>query len=136
MANRQSPCPSNNGNHMENSCNPLNVAENLSQYWFPKVIAEVDDNYVKVAKLKGSFVWHNHQEQDELFLILKGTLVIEYQGKQVTLHAGDLHVVPRGAMHNPIAEEECLVMLIENKSTAHTGETETSASRSIDEQRY
>jgi mannose-6-phosphate isomerase-like protein (cupin superfamily) len=134
MANRQISCSSNNGSHMKNSCNPLHIAENLSQYWFPKVIAEVDDNYVKVAKLKGSFVWHNHQEQDELFLILKGTLVIEYENTKVELNAGDLHVVPRGAMHNPIAEEECLVMLIEHKETAHTGDTEASASRSIQEQ--
>jgi mannose-6-phosphate isomerase-like protein (cupin superfamily) len=119
---------------MKQSCNPLRVAENLSQTWFPKVIAQLDDNYVKVAKLKGSFVWHNHQDQDELFLILKGTLVIEYENTRVELKAGDLHVVPRGAMHNPIAEEECLVMLIEHKETAHTGDTEASASRSIQEQ--
>lgn len=134
MANRHTSRSGNNGNHMDKSCNPLQAAEDLSQYWFPKVIAEVDDNYVKVAKLKGSFVWHNHQEQDELFLILKGTLVIEYENTSVELNTGDLHVVPRGAMHNPIAEEECLVMLIEHKTTAHTGETETSASRSVQQQ--
>ena len=119
---------------MEDQCNPLNVAEALSQYWFPKVISEVDDYYVKVSKLKGTFVWHNHQDQDELFLILKGTLVIEYEGKEVVLQAGDLHVVPKGAMHNPIAREECLVLLIEHKTTAHTGETESSGSRSIEDQ--
>ena len=119
---------------MEHKVNPLELAEALSQYWFPKVVSEVDDYYVKVAKLKGNFVWHEHQDQDELFLILKGTLKIEYESETVELHAGDLHVVPRGIMHNPIAEEECLVMLIEHKSTAHTGEIETPGSRSIKDQ--
>jgi mannose-6-phosphate isomerase-like protein (cupin superfamily) len=119
---------------MKDQCNPLNLAESLSQYWFPKVISEVDDYYVKVAKLKGTFVWHNHRDQDELFLILKGTLVIEYENRKVILQAGDLHVVPKGVMHNPDAGDECLVLLIEHKATAHTGETESSGSRSIEDQ--
>ena len=119
---------------MHKQTNPLKLADQLSQYWFPKIVSELDDYYIKIAKLKGSFVWHNHQNQDELFLILKGSMLIEYETETIELHAGDLHVVPRGAMHNPIANEECLVMLIEHKSTAHTGETETSASRSIEEQ--
>ena len=119
---------------MENKTNPLKLAESLSQYWFPKVISEVDNHYVKVAKLKGNFVWHNHQDQDELFYILKGVLLIEYEDQSVELNAGDLHVVPKGVMHNPVAKYECLVLLIERKDTAHTGETETSASRSIADQ--
>jgi mannose-6-phosphate isomerase-like protein (cupin superfamily) len=119
---------------MEYQTNPLMLAGKLSQYWFPKVISEVDDHYIKVAKLKGSFVWHKHQDQDELFLILKGMLVIEYENKSVELKAGDLHVVPKGVLHNPVAKEECLVLLIEHKATAHTGETETPASRSIEDQ--
>jgi len=119
---------------MKNRTNPLKQAESLSQYWFPKVISEVDNHYVKVAKLKGSFVWHNHQDQDELFYILKGTLIIEYEDKVIELNSGDLHVIPSGVMHNPVAKDECLVMLIEHKATAHTGETEASASRSIADQ--
>ena len=114
--------------------NPLKIAELLSEYWSPKVISEVDNSYVKVAKLKGSFVWHEHQDEDELFFVLKGSLVIEYENKKVQLQAGDLHVVPKGIKHNPVAEEECLVMLIEKKSTLHTGDLKTSGSRSIDEQ--
>ena len=114
--------------------NPLKIAELLSEYWSPKVISEVDNSYVKVAKLKGSFVWHEHQDEDELFFVLKGSLVIEYENKKVQLQAGDLHVVPKGIKHNPVAEEECLVMLIEKKSTLHTGDLKAPGSRSIDEQ--
>ena len=119
---------------MKESCNPLQIAESLTKYWSPKVVSQVDNHYVKVAKLKGAFVWHNHEQQDELFVILKGSLVIEYDDKKVELNAGDLHVVPKGAMHNPIADEECLVMLIEDRGTEQTGDSETSASKSIQEQ--
>lgn len=119
---------------MDNKCNPLQIAESLAETWFPKVISQLDNHFVKVARLKGHFVWHSHAQQDELFLILKGSLVMEYEDRQVELQAGDLHVVPRGAMHNPVADEECLVMLIEDKATAHTGESGASSSRSIEEQ--
>jgi mannose-6-phosphate isomerase-like protein (cupin superfamily) len=119
---------------MDNKSNPVQVAESLSEYWFPKVISQLDNHYVKVSKLKGSFVWHKHEQQDELFLILKGSLLMEYEDKTIELQAGDLHVVPKDTMHNPIAHEECLVMLIEDKGTAHTGDSEDSIGRSIDEQ--
>lgn len=119
---------------MKENYSPLQIAESLSEYWSPKVISQIDNHYVKVAKLKGTFVWHNHEQQDELFLILKGSLVIEYEDKKVELNTGDLHVVPKGVMHNPVANEECLVMLIEDKGTEHTGDSETSASKSIQEQ--
>ncbi len=114
--------------------NPLKLAESLSEYWSPKVIAQVDDAYVKVAKLRGSFVWHEHKDEDELFYILKGSLIMEYENKRVKLQTGELHVVPKGVKHNPIADDECLVMLIENKTTLHTGETNQSDSCSIEEQ--
>ena len=113
---------------------PLQIAESLSQTWSPQVISQFDDYYVKVASLKGSFVWHSHEEQDELFLILKGVLVIEYEDGNVELQTGDMHVVPRNTPHNPVADEECLVMIIEHKTTAHTGKTESSSTRSIEEQ--
>ena len=119
---------------MDKHCNPLQIAESLSETWSPKVISQLDNHYIKVAKLQGSFVWHEHADQDELFFILKGSLLMEYEDKKVELQAGDLHVVPKGTMHNPIAAEECLVMLIEDRGTAHTGDTVSSASRSIEEQ--
>ena len=119
---------------MDNNHSPLQIATALNEYWSPKIISEIDNHYVKVAKLKGTFVWHDHQDQDELFFILKGSLLMEYKDKKVLLQTGDLHVVPKGVMHNPIAEEECLVMLIEDKATAHTGDTQSASSRSREEQ--
>lgn len=119
---------------METHLNPLQIAESLSELWFPKVISQFDNYYVKVAKLKGTLMWHKHQNEDEVFVILKGSLVIEYEHSKVELQAGELHVVPKDVMHNPVAHDECLVMLIENKATSHTGDSKTSVTRSIEEQ--
>ena len=116
------------------SVSPLQIAGKLNQLWSPRVIAELDDSYVKVAKLHGTFTWHCHEQEDELFLILKGQLRMEYENHVVDLDEGDLHVVPKGVMHNPIAADECLVMLIERKSTLHTGILETEGSRAVEEQ--
>lgn len=113
----------------------LRAAEAVKEYWSPRVVAQVNDQYVKVAKLRGSFCWHSHADEDELFFILRGRLKIEYEaGRVVELPAGSLHVVPRGVLHNPVAEEECLIALIETVTTKHTGEVETPLTRSIDEQ--
>ncbi len=95
-------------------------------------MAEVDEAYVKVAKVQGSLAWHSHD--DELFLVLKGHLHIEREGTSVELGEGELFVVPKGVRHNPVAEEECLLLLIERKSTLHTGSTMTERTRSIAEQ--
>ncbi|PHS19542.1 MAG: cupin [Kangiella sp.] len=119
---------------IDSPLNPFKLAESLSEYWSPKVISEVDDAYVKVAKLKGSFVWHQHDNEDELFYILQGSLVMEYKDKQVSLQVGDLHVVPKGILHNPVASVDCLVMLIESKATLHTGGNIQSSGCSIEEQ--
>ncbi len=116
------------------SCSPLQLAESLTEYWSPKIVSSLDDSYVKVAKLKGNFVWHKHDQEDELFYILKGSLVMEYENKKINLRSGDLHIVPKGVMHNPYAEDECLVMLIEKKETLHTGDTKHQGSKSIEEQ--
>jgi len=113
---------------------PLQLAELLSDYWSPKIIAEINDSYVKVAKLKGHFVWHRHDQEDEMFIILKGELTIELYDKQVELFAGDIYVVPKGVEHNPVAKNECLVMLIEKKSTQHTGKLINKNSKSIQQQ--
>jgi len=114
--------------------NLLNEAESLADYWSPRVVGEVNDQYVKVAKLKGEFVWHQHDEEDELFYILRGTLEMAYRDKTVVLREGDMHVVARGVQHNPRAEEECLIALIETKTTLHTGDVVTEKTRSLDEQ--
>lgn len=113
---------------------PLQEAGKLDEFWSPRVIAELDDNYVKVARLKGTLAWHSHDEEDEMFYILKGQLRMEYEHEAVELVEGDLHVVPRGVPHNPVAQNECLVLLIERKSTLHTGRVATEKTRNITEQ--
>lgn len=113
---------------------PRNIAASLEEYWSPRVIAELDDSYVKVARLKGTLAWHSHEDEDELFVVLRGRLRIEYRDEHVDLDEGDLHIVPRGVEHNPVAQDECLVMLIERKCTLHTGNVETERTRGISEQ--
>ncbi len=114
--------------------NLLKELELVDDYWSPRVVGEVNDQYIKVAKLKGTFTWHKHDEEDELFYVLKGTLVIEYENDRAVLNAGDFHVVPRGTMHNPVAEEECWVALIETVTTKHTGDVVTDQTKSIEQQ--
>jgi mannose-6-phosphate isomerase-like protein (cupin superfamily) len=110
------------------------IAAALPELWSPHVVAEVDDSYVKVAKVLGQLAWHSHQNEDELFMILKGRLRIEMERETVELREGDVYVVPKGVRHNPIADEECHLMLIERKSTLHTGEVVTEKTRSIADQ--
>lgn len=98
------------------------------------MIAEVDDSYIKVAKLHGTLAWHSHEHEDELFMVLKGRLKIEMETQTVELGEGEVFVVPKGTRHNPMAHDECLVMLIEKKSTLHTGDTVSDKTRSLAEQ--
>jgi mannose-6-phosphate isomerase-like protein (cupin superfamily) len=111
------------------------AADALTEHWSPRVVARVNDQYVKVAKLLGHFTWHAHDAEDELFLVLRGQLRIEYRDRPaVELAAGSLHVVPRGVEHNPVAEEECLIALVETVGTLHTGHVQTPMTRSLTEQ--
>ena len=113
---------------------PARVAGALTELWSPRVIGELDDAYIKVAKVQGTLAWHSHDNEDEMFLVLEGRLRIEMEGGTVELDEGDMYVVPKGVRHNPVADEECLIMLIERKSTLHTGEVTTSKTRSLEEQ--
>lgn len=119
---------------MNKVVSPLDVASRLDELWSPRVVAEVDDSFVKVAKVHGTLTWHSHDDEDELFYILKGVLRIEMEDRTVELRAGEAFVVPKGVRHNPVAEEECLLMLIERKSTLHTGSEVTDRTRSVEEQ--
>lgn len=119
---------------MSKVVSPLDVASRLDELWSPRVIAEVDDSFVKVAKVHGTLTWHSHDDEDELFYILKGVLRIEMEDRTVELREGEAFVVPKGVRHNPVAEEECLLMLIERKSTLHTGSEVTDRTRSVEEQ--
>jgi mannose-6-phosphate isomerase-like protein (cupin superfamily) len=119
---------------MPNVASPRQVAASLTELWSPRVVAEVDDAYIKVAKVHGSLAWHSHDDEDELFLVLKGHLRIEMESGPVELGEGEMFVVPKGVRHNPVAEEECHLMLIERKSTLHTGDVVTEKTRSLSEQ--
>jgi mannose-6-phosphate isomerase-like protein (cupin superfamily) len=117
---------------------PVNLDQafaQITEHWSPQVIARVNDSYVKAVKVKGLLTWHKHDLEDELFWVLRGKLRIEYEGgRSVDLGPGEMHVVPRGTMHNPVAEEECWMVLIEPVSTAHTGDVVMEKTRSIEQQ--
>ena len=120
---------------MTNVNSPKAIAAALTEYWSPRVVGEVDDSYIKVAKVHGSLCWHSHDNEDELFLILQGHLRIELEhAAAIELDEGEMFVVPKGVRHNPVAEQECLLMLIERKSTLHTGDVMTERTRSLAEQ--
>ena len=119
---------------MSKVVSPGQIAASLTELWSPRVIAEVDDAYIKVARVQGSLAWHSHENEDELFLVLKGHLRIEMEDSTVELSEGEMFVVPKGVSHNPLAEQECHLLLIERKSTLHTGEVVTGKTRSIAEQ--
>ncbi|MEX0722850.1 MAG: cupin domain-containing protein [Gracilimonas sp.] len=109
----------------------------INEFWTPKIIAELNDQYVKLAKLKDEFIWHNHEQEDELFYIVKGSLLLKFKDRDdVMLKEGELFVVPAGVDHLPIAKEECWVMLVEPKSTSHTGSTKDDRTVEIDNQEW
>ena len=93
----------------------------FSEYWSPKVLAEMNDYEFKIARIKGEFIWHNHTETDEVFIVIEGSMKILLRGKTIQLSKGDLYVVPKGTDHKPVAEKECKLMLVELKGTKNTG---------------
>jgi mannose-6-phosphate isomerase-like protein (cupin superfamily) len=113
---------------------PALIAASLTELWSPRIIGEVDDAYVKVAKVRGSLAWHSHENEDELFLVLKGSLKLEMEDRVLELGEGEMYIVPRGVRHNPIADEECHLLMIERKSTLHTGDVVTEKTKSVEEQ--
>lgn len=117
----------------------MNIQDALSKvdaYFSPKVIGEVNDVYVKVAKIKGEDIpWHNHANEDEAFFILEGELLFEEEHKDpFVMQKGDFYIVKKGVNHRVSSTEECQIMLIENKTTAHTGDVTSTITKSIDEQ--
>lgn len=108
--------------------------DHVTEYWSPRVIAQVNDQYVKIAKLKGTLTWHKHDDEDELFHVIKGELTIEYEDDKVHLKEGDMHVVQKGLMHNPVADEECWIVLIETVTTKHTGDVVMEKTKTLDQQ--
>ncbi|HAD60196.1 MAG TPA: cupin [Planctomycetaceae bacterium] len=105
---------------------PVNVSQKLSlfsDHWSPRVIAELNDYQIKVAKLCGEFVWHSHADTDEMFYCVSGSVRIELREGSVTLTSGEMYVVPKGVEHRPVADEECHVLLIEPRGVINTGDT-------------
>jgi mannose-6-phosphate isomerase-like protein (cupin superfamily) len=102
----------------------VNVKEKLelfSDYWNPKILGELNESYVKAVKLRGEFIWHTHEEEDEMFFVVKGRLTIRYRDADNVLYPGEFLIVPRGVEHMPVAEEEVHALVIEPKSTLNTG---------------
>lgn len=108
--------------------------DDVTEYWSPKVIGQINDQYLKIAKVLGEFVWHKHDDEDELFYIVKGHLRIEYEDHTAELEVGQFTIIPKDVMHRPSAEDECWLVLIEPVSTKHTGDVESELTKSIDQQ--
>ena len=103
----------------------VNIAEKLemfSDHWHPRIVGELNGQHVKLAKLKGEFIWHKHDDEDEMFFVISGQLKMVMRDKTVIIHPNEFYIVPKGVEHKPIAEEEVSVMLFEPASTKHTGE--------------
>src|SRR6267143_495258 len=104
----------------------VNLTKKLASfhdYWSPKIVGELNDSFVKLVKLNGEFVWHHHEAEDELFLVVKGSLLIRLRDRDVRVEEGEFVIIPRGVEHLPVAEEEVHVLLLEPKSTLNTGNT-------------
>ncbi len=115
-----------------NMTEPINLAEKLAQFsehWAPRTVAQLNDYDVMVVKVQGAFVWHAHADTDDFFLVLKGRLIIRLRDREVVLGPGELFVVPRGVEHQPFAEEETHLLLIEPSGTPNTGDAATAVPR-------
>ncbi len=109
---------------MRKEIDKINIEEKLDQindYWNPRIAAELNGQHVKLVKFKGEFIWHHHEDEDEMFLVLKGQFTMEFRDRSVLIKEGEFIVVPRGVEHRPVAEDEVSVMLFEPKSTLNTG---------------
>ena len=103
----------------------INLSEKLSKFsdhWSPRIVAEMNDYQFKLVKIKGDFVWHNHDDTDEVFIVLEGEMEIEFKDKTVELKEGEMFVVPKGVEHKPYSEKECKIMLVEPKGVVNTGD--------------
>jgi len=110
----------------------------IDSYFSPKIIGELNEVYVKLAKIKGEKIpWHNHKEEDELFYVLEGSLLFEMEGQDsFTMNEGDMFTVKRGINHRVSSVDECKILLVENKSTAHTGDVQTDVTKTIADQKF
>jgi mannose-6-phosphate isomerase-like protein (cupin superfamily) len=106
------------------SLNKVNLAQKfglIKRYWSPRIVGELNESYVKIAKLKGEFIWHRHESEDELFLVIKGSLLIKLRDHDISLGEGEFVIIPKGVEHKPVAAEEVHLALVELKTTVNTG---------------
>lgn len=108
--------------YQNQAINIKNKLSKFNEYWSPKVISEMNDYQFKLVKLLGDFVWHSHNDTDEVFIVIEGEMKIEFRDGEVTLSKGEMYVVPKGVEHKPFAEKECQVMLVEPKGVVNTGD--------------
>lgn len=111
---------------------PVNLIEKFARigdYWHPRVVGDVNDMQVKLVKLKGEFVWHHHEAEDELFLVLKGKLRMKLRDRDIYINEGEFVVIPKGVEHLPVAEDEVHLMLLEPKTTLNTGNVQSERTR-------
>jgi mannose-6-phosphate isomerase-like protein (cupin superfamily) len=114
--------------------NKVNLAEKLSRfndYWNPRIAGELNGQQVKLTKLKGEFIWHKHDAEDELFLVIRGTLTMELRDKTISVNPGEFIIIPRGVEHKPVAQEEVHLLLFEPASTVNTGNLQNEYTREV-----
>lgn len=117
---------------MRNGIQAIKLSDKLAQFdehWSPRIIGELNSQQVKIVKMKGDFIWHKHEEEDELFLVLHGRLTIELEGSEVVLHPGELAIIPKGTLHRPRCDGEAHVLLLEPASTVNTGDVNSDRAR-------
>ena len=110
----------------------INIKEKLSkisEHWSPKIIARMNNYHFKLAKIKGEFVWHKHDDTDETFMVIEGSMKILFRDNEVNLTEGDIYIVPKGVEHKPVAEEECSILLIEPAGTINTGDSKSNLTK-------
>ena len=117
----------------------VNLKQKFTQFhdhWSPKIVGELNGQFVKLAKVAGSFDWHTHEEEDELFMVIKGSLKIRMRDGDVTLREGEFFIVPKGVEHKPVADCEAWILLFEPKETGHTGNTQTKRTVAVEDQEW
>jgi mannose-6-phosphate isomerase-like protein (cupin superfamily) len=127
------PHPADPGGHPVSTIEKVNIREKLARFqdqWSPKIVGELNGQQVKLVKFQGEFLWHHHEHEDELFLVVKGRFRMDFRDRQVWLEEGELLIVPRGVEHRPVAEDEAHVLLFEPASTLNTGNVQNERTRS------
>jgi mannose-6-phosphate isomerase-like protein (cupin superfamily) len=127
------PHPADPGGKPVSIVKKVNIREKLARFqdqWSPKIVGELNGQHVKLVKFQGEFLWHHHEHEDELFLVVKGRFRMDFRDRQVWLEEGELLIVPRGVEHRPVAEDEAHVLLFEPASTLNTGNVQNERTRS------